>query len=147
MAVTKLLTHIYFRLLQQPTRSTRQAAVHLILADLRAQLTAATEEGMAVVDFLSHVLKSSQQGSNMLPVSIHGRSYKGLHEQHEVSLLVPSGASEAAASLARFSLSLLSQDAVNRQFAAAIWAGLYKACRPTGLLQPHLKHLRIVVCH
>ncbi|BDA50909.1 probable serine/threonine-protein kinase SMG1 at C-terminar half [Coccomyxa sp. Obi] len=86
MAVTKLVTHIYFRLLQHPSRSTRQAAVHLILADLRAQLSAATQEG----------------------------------------------ASEAAASLARFSVSLLSQDALNRQFAAAIWAGLYKACAPTG---------------
>ncbi|CAL8462813.1 g2346 [Coccomyxa elongata] len=93
MAVTKLVTHIYFRLLQHPTRSTRQVALHLILADLRAQLIAASEEGT----------------------------------------------SEGAASLARFSLSLLSQDAVNRQFAAAIWAGLYKACRPTGAMHRQLQ--------
>ena len=49
MAVANLVTHIHFRLLQHPSQSTRQAAVHLILADLCAQLTAATEEGMAVV--------------------------------------------------------------------------------------------------
>lgn len=45
MVVTKLVAHIYFRLLQHPSQSTRQAAVQLIVADLRAQLTAATEEG------------------------------------------------------------------------------------------------------
>lgn len=41
----KLVTHTYLSLLQHPRRSTREAALNLVLTDLRAQLDRATEEG------------------------------------------------------------------------------------------------------
>lgn len=52
------------------------------------------------------------------------------------TVLLMSGAFKDAVSLATFSLSLLSQETMRSQYAAAIWAGLHATCMPSGIFCP-----------
>ncbi len=51
-AVVKLVTHTYLSLLQHPSHITGEAALRLVLSDLRAQLSRVTEEGMMVATLI-----------------------------------------------------------------------------------------------
>ena len=130
--MVKLVTHTYLSLLQHPSHITGEAALRLVLSDLRAQLSRVTKEGMMVATLILIILCGMQPSpaNDFNPFLQHSCIRRKVLSSDTV-LLLP-GAFKEGVTMARYSLSLLSQVAVQNLHAAAIWAGLHDICKPSG---------------